>query len=186
MLLSFAPVAWGAPVYKTTDSKGHTVYSNSPGGKAAQPHSLPAIMKGSFRAPSSAKVSKGCTDHGGVDCASGPDVDGSIRCKDGERTSGLLFRYVCPVAKLEVVEVVQAHGSSTASLVIRNVRSVTATKLVLKIRGKSSSALTLKGPPTLEEGAMGVYEVYIPKGVLPGGSQEVSRNQLLITCANCG
>ncbi len=185
-ILIFSPLAWAAPVYKTTDSRGHEVYSNSPGEKTTKPHSLPEIMKGSFRAPASAKVSKGCTDHGGLDCASGPDVDGSIQCKDGVRTSGLLFRYVCPMAKLEVVEVVQVPGSSTASLIIRNVRSVVATKLVVKIRGKSSAALHLKGPPTLEEGAIGVYEVYIPKGVLPGGSQEVSRNQLWITCANCG
>jgi hypothetical protein len=191
-LISFCTLsaAIGDPVYKKIDPvTGQTTYSSgsSPAKKGATPAQLPEIMKGDFQAPAQKKKGlRGCLDHGGFNCKGGPDKDGSVVCANGFRDADLLYRYTCPHPKLEVIEVIQKAGAPGATLVIRNVRQITAHGLSVRLRSGSNPPLKMKGPETLEEGALGVFEVFIPKGVLPGGAQTLTRNQLLITCGNCG
>lgn len=127
-----------------------------------------------------------CTQHGGLQCDRGADKDGSIICADGYRDASALYRYSCPLPHLELLSITQKEGAPSALLVIRNSRSVDALSPAVKIRSKSGPVVQLNGPPKLEGGGIGVFEVTVPKGVLPGGSQKLLRNHLWITCGNCG
>lgn len=128
----------------------------------------------------------GCLQHGGINCSGGADKDGSVVCADGFRDARALFRYECPLPHLELLSITQKDGAPSALLVIRNSRSVDAISPAAKIRSKTGPAIPLQGPGRVEGGGIGVFEVTVPKGVLPGGSQKLLRNHLWITCGNCG
>lgn len=176
--------AQASPIYTSTDKHGRVTYSSkpSPSGKSTQLE-LREIMKGSAVTQGG---ETGCSNHGGLNCISGADKDGSVICADGYRDASALFRYTCPLPHLELLSVTQKDGAPSALLVIRNSRSVDAISPAARIRSKSGPAVPLLGPPRLEGGGIGVFEVTVPKGVLPGGSQKLLRNHLWITCGNCG
>jgi hypothetical protein len=186
-LLLFGPETTHAgPIYKSYDRDGKPIYSSSPPSKAGARHELPEIMKES---PSGtlAKTALGqCTPHGGLDCSSGPDVDGSVVCLDGFRDARALFKYSCPTAKLVIVQLVQPPESLSVTVVVRNMRDTTAESPSFRLLSPTGRILDAKGPTSLAGHGIAVYDVYIPRGSLPGGGRSPTRNQLLITCANCG
>jgi hypothetical protein len=194
-LIALAPVvtlyiaapATAAPIYTSKGKDGTITYSSkAPQKGGGEPHELPEIMKGKFASPAPVGVAEGCNSRGGVHCELGADRDGSVICKDGFRDAPDLFRFVCPHPKLEVLSVQQENDAPTALLVIKNTREVSALAPSVRLRSKTSAPIPLSGPQTLEGGALGVYELVVPKGVLPGGSKKVLKNHLWITCGNCG
>jgi hypothetical protein len=176
--------AQASPVYRSTDKNGRVTYSSKPslGGKSTQLE-LREIMKGGTIKKDDGN---GCSQHGGVDCPGGADKDGSVICVDGYKDASTLYRYTCPVAHLELLSITQKDGAPSALVVIRNSRSVDAIAPTARIRSKTGPGIPLHGPTRVEGGGIGVFEVTVPKGVLPGGSQKLLRNHLWITCGNCG
>ena len=186
--LSAPRTCTASPIYISKGKDGVVTYSSSAPKKSndAKPHQLPEIMKGRFKAPAPVGQAKECDARNGVACELGADTDGSVICKDGYRDSTPLFRFVCPHPKLELVSLQQQQNSPSALLVIKNTRETTALSPSVRLRSKSGPIISLTGPATLEGGALGVYELVVPKGVLPGGSRKVLKNHLWITCGNCG
>lgn len=168
-----------AQVYSWTDSKGVRHFSDSPQGAPAHatPSQLAPILRGSISIPSAARRS--CGSHGGVDCARGPDNDGSVVCADGFREATLRFAFECTSARLEVVELVREPETESLVVYIRNQAQISAQRVVVAMR-KGIQFESLTGPPIIEGHGMEGYRLKLSSGV-----RAPTAGDIKITCDNC-
>lgn len=165
-------------VYRWTDSKGKVHYSSKAPDKKAKPANLPPIMREKITAVKSTLIT--CDKHGGIDCASGPDTDGSVLCLDGFKNSSARFRFSCQTAKLEVTDISEPEESGAFKVFVRNSKSVAAAKPSVIFKSDLGEKSKLVGPTEIE--AYGVAE-FLYRGSKPTSKPDIGKLEL--ACSNC-
>ena len=92
-------------IFRQVDANGNVTYSNTelPNSEAAT--SLPEIQKENIDEKINQlrqSVPENCEQHGGIDCQSQADSDGSVICLDGYRNAEISYRFSCLEAFLQV------------------------------------------------------------------------------------
>ena len=177
-------------IYKWEDENGKVHFSNSPPSKEATPTELPKIMKGEVKIPKTALRS--CDGHGGINCESGPDSDGSVICYDGFKEAASRYRFSCLGAKLEVADISKLKEDGSFVVSLRNRKSVTAQKVEVTFTGLGGKkGVILTGPSTINSLSTGDY-TYSPSQNPDATSGDVglldkpTQSQISISCLNCG
>ena len=168
-------------VYKSTDPSGKVVYSSKPKNSTFKPAELPQIAKGEVKLAD--RELETCHSHGGVNCAWGPDGDGSAICYDGFKGAVTRYRASCTVPKLEVTEVSDLSSEGTFTVFVRNSKSVEAKSPKVIFRPMVGIEYKISGPPSIEPFGGGEF-VYIPADPLSRYPRP-DAGQLDLTCANC-
>jgi len=183
-LLAVPTLSIADPIYKQQSSSGSVVYSSKKPSDAAKPHDLPEIMHGDSPI---AKVNlESCNNHGGVNCQAAADSDGSVICFDGYRESSERFLWKCKSAKLELVQITDPDPDGKITIVVRNLKSVTALSPSVILHGENREKLTLQGPATLEPFGIGEFSLQLPKRDKLDTPSKPTSNQVELTCENCG
>ena len=182
LFFGFQP-AFAAPVYSWTDDQGITHYSSKPAHKTAKPAELPPITRGEVKLAKTNLVS--CDSHGGIDCQSGPDGDGSVLCRDGFSGASARFLFSCKTAKLELADVSDVSDSGAFKAFIRNKKPVAASKVAITYETVEGATLALTGPSEIEPFGLAEY-AFAPQ---PGKTVEIPSKptiaELTLSCANC-
>ncbi len=134
--------AFSEEIYKWTDKQGKVHYSTKPVNKNAKIADLPEITRGEVKIPASLLDS--CKNHGGIDCQSGADSDGSVKCSDGFTDSAQRYAFSCSTARLEVSSISEVNRGGGFTVNIRNSKSVAAEnpKVVFKFEGNKDYELS--------------------------------------------
>jgi hypothetical protein len=171
-----------AQVYGWEDEKGVKNYSSKPPYKGAKPADLPPIMWEKNMPDSSASVRIGtvCANHGGTDCQSGADEDGSVICVDGFTESNEQFEANCTGTKLELSEVEDTTKKGAQHVWIRNTGDIPAKNVVITGKNKDTK-VTATGPETIPPLEVGEY---VFKSLDP--ETKIVKNEISINCSNCG
>ena len=149
-----------AEVYKWTDASGKDHYSSKPPAKGAKPATLAPIMRGEVKlAPGGQQT---CDKHGGINCALGPDQDGSVICYDGFRQAVSRFRFSCAAPKLEISDISKPDKNGGFTVFLRNSKSVAASGAVVKYKPSSGPPIPLSGPSQIDAFGVGEYQ-FTPK-----------------------
>ena len=170
-----------AQVYKSQSGDGKLIYSSKAPAKGARPAQLPPIMRGEVKVPTSALES--CNKHGGINCQSGADIDGSVICYDGFRDAAARFRFSCNAPKLEITSISDPDKDGGFTVFVRNSRSVQALKTALACKMPDGNVLKLSGPSQVDPNGVAEFrhEGGLPQKLLlrpgPGDIQ--------ISCENC-
>jgi hypothetical protein len=178
-------------VYRWEDASGKVHYSSKPPRKNAKPAELPQIMRAEVKLPKVAAVS--CETHGGINCQSGSDADGSVICFDGFRDASTRFQFACSAAKLEISDISEVGLDGDFSVFVRNAKSVvaqqpTATFRILSKTGEKIE-VPLVGPSSID--AFGIAEFTFsgktgdPRLAALALSAKPEKKQFQIGCANC-
>ena len=165
-------------VYKWTDDKGRIRYSSEPPAGASTPARLPEITRAPVKMPE--KTGSTCTLHGGINCAAGPDNDGSVVCFDGFRDAVSRFNFSCREARLQIAEIREKEGGGECTVFVRNQSGVDAMSPVLFHSRSRRETREFRGPERIA--AYGVEEIVIPLKPFEPRPDEQS---LRITCTNC-
>jgi len=181
LLLFPATLVLAEGIYSWTDEKGITHYSTSPTSEDAKPAKLPNIMKADVVIPETRQAS--CDDHGGVDCAAGPDRDGSVICRDGFRGVRVPFRFTCNAARVQIADVSEVDENGQFTVFLRNLESVAARGLSVTFVPGGGEEVKLNGPQDLDGFAMGEF-VYQGSDYIPILNQPDAA-QLVVDCLNC-
>lgn len=107
LLLLTTSVFWASSaiaddIYRSVNEKGVTVYSSS-GSSDQAARDLPQIKRTKSVYDLPITDVESCDRHGGIQCASGSDEDGSVVCSDGFREASERFNPTCTEARLEEV-----------------------------------------------------------------------------------
>lgn len=179
-LIAQAPAS-ADTVYSWKDAQGKVHYSTKKGAPGAKPAKLPEITRGDYKVV--APKIPTCKEHGGIDCQSGPDGDGSVICNDG--FTGALTRYSfnCNSPRLKIADISDLEEDGSFKVFVRNEKSVEADRPSLFIKMPDGNELELEGPKNIE--AFGLAEFSFK----PKGSEVVKEKpfatSLLLSCANC-
>lgn len=167
---SFATTLSADPVYKSQDRKGVPLYSSKPKAKGAQPAKLPEIARASFDQPK--VIGLTCVSHGGINCQTGADSDGSVVCYDGFRDAIQRFAMSCSAAKLSLITESEKNKGGTFSVAVRNNSSVQAHNVKVTV----ADGRVLEGPSDLEPLGSGEYFLK---------NAEARKLNLQVSCENC-
>jgi len=183
LLFVSTSAAHAAPVYTWTDDQGVTHYASKPTHQSAKPAELPEITRGEVKLSKVDLVS--CDKHGGIDCQSGADTDGSVLCYDGFRGASARFLFTCKTAKLELADVSEVQDNGAFKAFIRNKKPVAANKVSVIYETIEGAKLALTGPADIEPFGMAEY-AFAPQ---VGRSVEIPSKptiaELTMSCANC-
>jgi hypothetical protein len=157
----FTPVE--GQVYKWIDQDGVANYSSIKPNEAATPAELPPIVREKATADP-IKLSFSCSSHGGINCAAGPDQDGSVICLDGFRDA------------LEI-EKAQDH----LSVWVRNEKQVEAVEVAIQMTLPTGKAIVAEGPSAIAPSELVEFTF---KGI--DLDQVYTLAQIQPTCRNCG
>jgi hypothetical protein len=177
-IFGFAATASADNVYRWTDTQGKVHYSSKAPDKKAKPANLPPIMREKVKAVKSELVT--CDKHGGIDCSSGPDGDGSVVCLDGFKNSSTRFRFSCQTAKLEITDISEPEESGAFKVFVRNSKSVVAASPSVVFKSDLGDKARLSGPAQIE--GYGVAE-FNYKGSKPTTRPDMGKLEL--ACLNC-
>lgn len=169
-------------VYRWEDENGVVHYSSEPPEIDAKPADLPRITRGRLGLKS--QLFETCDKHGGINCQSGADLDGSVICTDGFRDTPTRFRFHCNSPKLDVADIGNIKNNGDFSILIRNARSVAAEKPEIILRlNQSSAGIILSGPKKIEPFEVGEFVYRASEhGTI---DQKPRPDQVTVTCLNC-
>lgn len=170
-----------APVYKSEKEGGVPFYSSKPASGEAKPAELPPIMRGEVKLVKGELVT--CSNHGGINCQSGPDKDGSVICYDGFTGASARYRFSCNSPRLEIADVSEPDPKGAFKVSIRNTTSVVAAKPAVLYKPETGPQVKLAGPEEIEAFGMAEFLFNPPGSVKPLKKPDLS--VIDITCANC-
>lgn len=158
------------PIYRSNDKNGVPVYSSKPKEPNAQPAKLPNIAK--ERMGEVKNNSLTCVGHGGINCQSGADADGSVICYDNFKDSMQRFAVSCSAAKLAIIPESSKSGMNHFSLIVRNTSAVTARG----VKVFADKGLSLEGPSELEAYGSAEYSTR---------DSSANKAKFQLSCDNC-
>jgi hypothetical protein len=163
-------------VYEWTDAKGVRHFSSTKHGDSYKPADLPNIMRESVAA--SGVLLQSCIRHGGINCSSGPDADGSVICYDGYRDAPARYRFSCSSAKLSAATVTLPGADGVITVAVRNESGVLAQKPQVTFQsGEKKEAA--KGPTEIGPMEMAEYKFF-------GHTSAIPMESISLSCLNCG
>lgn len=173
-----------AQVYEWTDPSGVRHFSSQKRGEQFKKADLPPIHRekaskvAAKKGAPDEKTLTSCQNHGGIDCQSGPDGDGSVVCVDGFREAAAPFRFFCFMPKLAISEIVTSGEADKFSVIVRNESGVAATKPVITLPSSSGSP-KISGPDEIPPREVGEF-------IVTGTSSVPQTGEVLVGCQNCG
>jgi hypothetical protein len=169
-------------VYRWEDAEGTVHYSSEAPELDAKPAELPRITRGRLGLQS--QQFETCDKHGGINCQSGADIDGSVICTDGFRATPTRFRFHCNSPKLDLADIGDIKNNGEFSILVRNSRSVAAQKPELILRlNQASAGIILSGPAKIDPFEVGEFLYKASEhGVV---NQKPRPDQVTVTCMNC-
>lgn len=173
--------AHAGDIYKWTDKDGIVHYSSKKSKKEAKPAVLPEIMRAEVKIPATAL--KTCKNHGGIDCSTGADSDGSVICYDGFKGAAARFRFNCNSPKLDITEIMDIDEEGYYKIIVRNSKSVAAENPKMTVRLPNDPKKELSGPSEISPFGVAEFKLKLgPEEQLIGkpGFEDVT-----VTCANC-
>lgn len=174
-LVTFQPALFAQDLYEWKDESGRTHFSTTPPHQGAAPANLPEIAR--VKATTAADLPQSCRRHGGIDCLSGPDKDGSVICADGFAGAITRYRFSCLTAKLSITEIIDEGELSR--VFVRNLKPVKASKVKVKVL-KGFSRERIEGPASIE--GHGMAEFTVPTALL---GRAPKKGEFSIDCRNC-
>lgn len=195
-------------IFRWTDQDGQVHYSTQKSDTNASAAELPPLEKENL--DEKIKLIKqdtprNCLSHGGVDCAAGPDDDGSVICIDGFRGAILPHRFRCREAKLksELSLVYEGEDNGVAHstfiarqnrnkrlrevrVTVRNETEIEAfgVQVELDIPGQVKKTLRIEGAEKVEPYGFADYTVpFDPQNTLT--VYQVSGLHYRVHCENC-
>lgn len=145
VLLALTSPLGAEEIFKYVDKNGKVHFSTSPqsGGAKAE---LPKVKKENFDERLQrvrAETPPNCEKRGGIDCARGPDVDGSVVCLDGFSGSTLAFHSHCGTIRLQAdaPRVLDGAGTLIDAKVLHSVPSAADSAKTVTMTLRSLSAL---------------------------------------------
>ena len=124
-----------------------------------------------------------CDSHGGINCEAGPSPSGSVICFDGFQGAAARFIFSCSSAKLEIAQISDITKEESFSVIVRNVKSVSAQAPELYLKVDSTTDLTLIGPAEIEPFGAGEFVLDIKDaGRL---SRTPKKQDFRLLCKNC-
>lgn len=172
----FTPVE--GQVYKWIDQDGVANYSSIKPNEAATPAELPPIVREKATADP-IKLSFSCSSHGGINCAAGPDQDGSVICLDGFRDAMTRFKFRCVSTQLTALEIEKAQDH--LSVWVRNEKQVEAVEVAIQMTLPTGEAIVAEGPSAIAPSELVEFTF---KGI--DLDQVYTLAQIQPTCRNCG
>lgn len=167
-------------IYRWEDTSGVAHYTSKAPSKASKPVNLPALPRAEYRMSLGRNFDLTCDRHGGVNCQSGADKDGSVICFDGFTGASSRFKLTCSSPRLEILDI--SVEEKTLKVSIRNTTSIKAKKPVIWLKLSSRDIRPLEGATEIEPFGVGDFTLkldersFIPKPT-PG--------MFNVTCANC-
>ena len=183
-VLSFLLLAqdvFAAPVYRSEGDDGRVIYSSKPPSKGAKPAELPPITRAEVKITKSDLLT--CGNHGGINCQSGADQDGSVICYDGFRGATARYRFSCNTPKLEITDVSDPTPEGAFTVFVRNARSVKADGTVVTFKAAQGKPLRLQGPSQIDAFGIAEYVLSVHEGGPLPSKPDLAT--LEVTCANC-
>lgn len=168
-------------IFQWTDNNGVTHYSTKKSSNDAKKAELPEIMKGEVQIPKDLLIT--CGTHGGIDCLSGADADGSVICSDGFKDSSERHVFSCKSTKIDVAEISDPDSNGKITVFLRNKKGALAEGVTVTYISKTGKRVPLEGPETIE--GYKVAEYYLPGLYLTEGTLKPEKNQLELKCSNC-
>ena len=172
------PFSHADGIYKWTDEKGKTHYSSKAPAPGATPVSLPPVKKESFT--TGRGLPQSCNNHGGINCAAGPDADGSVICLDNFRDAVNRFNFSCLEARLDIAEVKEKTAGTEYSVFVRNTSGVEVQSPSVTYESQYREKIELSGPPKIDPYGVGEFRL----NIRPGLSKPAAAN-LTVSCLNC-
>ncbi len=170
-----------AEVYKWVDSEGVVHYSSEKEMPDAEPADLPRINRGELKLGHLKLVS--CDSHGGIDCQSGPDEDGSVICLDGFKESSAIYRFTCNSPKLKIANISKLDESGLFTVNIRNSKSVLAKNTTVYVELPEKGEVELSGPKEID--AYGAGEFKLAEQYTAILTLQPTIADIRVDCANC-
>ena len=135
-----------------------------------------------------AKIAKGnlesCSSHGGINCQSGPDRDGSVICFDGFKAAAARFKFNCSSPNLKIAEVGERDKTGAFSVFVRNPSSIKAGGVNVMYKPEDQSPeRKLEGPGEIDPFGLAEYRFDAKPPTLSW--ERVTIAQIDLTCANC-
>jgi len=206
LAILFSGIAHADNIYKWTDAEGRTYYSTSPKGKDDVPANLPELgrenINGSIDKIRST-IPPNCGSHGGIDCTSGADVDGSVICVDGFRDAQVPFRFHCLESVLEAELSSTLHPKDSSAplasrkdltrlgpraksfeISVRNNSGVKAIGVSVELT-KDDTAVTFEGPKSIKPYGIGDYVLVRSNIPFRLNSKTLEEIRFQISCSNC-
>jgi hypothetical protein len=178
-LLSTSASADG--IFKWTDESGTTHYTTDANAPGFQKAELPEINRADVNLVTTPLLS--CDGHGGIDCNAGPDKDGTVICGDGFTEANPIFRFSCSSPSLKIAELLDKLEDGTVKVLIRNSKSVAATKPQVLVREGSGKETIFSGPE--EIAPFGVGEFVLSADKANEVRELLTQARIRISCTNC-
>ncbi len=169
-----------AQVYRWEDKDGTVHFASKPQDATAKMATLPKITRAEVKIANPRGVT--CDKHGGINCQSGADTDGSVICFDGFKDAVARHRFSCNAAKLEIATISDKDPAGAYTVVVRNSKSVAATDVVITLRGADHKKRSLSGPREIDPFGSAEYVVS------QEGDNDLSKPELSaleLKCTNC-
>lgn len=168
-------------LYTWEDEKGVVHYSSKPKDGRGRLAELPPITRADVKLTERKLVT--CDAHGGVNCAAGPDADGSVLCFDGFRGASGRFRFMCTAPKLQVSDISELTPDGGFSVFLRNAKAAPAERPAVSYSPEGKKDIALTGPDQIEP--YGVAEFTFDAKIHGAVREKPDAGQINISCANC-
>ena len=203
--------AQAQPIYRWQDESGKVYYSDNPRSMEDKPAQLPPLTKDSIDQKIDrirAETPANCEKHGGIDCAKGPDEDGSVVCLDGFEDAVLPFRFRCLESRLEadflllfpegeprrverqknVSSLLEHEWPIGLSIRVRNLSAVEAFGVQAEfiIPGIPRKYLHAEGPAKIAPYGLAEYSIPLTGVDLPPTAEQWNGLKYRLGCTNCG
>lgn len=151
-----------------------------------------------------ASTPKTCEQHGGIDCAAGPDTDGSVLCFDGFREAAIPFDIDCLQAKLQVAPITVSDGGDFEKpfarlkesdirdlspyelrISLRNITAIKAQNISVHVAVFDAGTITLNGPAEIEPYDVGEYRLTLSDIGPKLSHYRLMRSTFTVECENC-
>lgn len=178
-----ASAALAQPVYKAPSPTGKsTLYSSqSKGGRDEKPANLPPIVR--VDPEGKTFVRQTCHSHGGIDCAAGPDKDGSVICYDKYKDTGERFNFSCTAPGLEIAQISKAEAPANFKVLIRNTAATDAKGVKVDFKPEIGGTFHLEGTATIKGFQSGEF-LYKPLDEFHKFSPP-DQSVVAVSCSNC-
>jgi hypothetical protein len=181
LLLFVTPLAQAEGIFKWTDESGTTHYTTDEKAPGFQKAELPEINRADVKLVTEPLLS--CDGHGGIDCNAGPDKDGTVICGDGFTEANPIFRFSCSSPSLKIAELLDKLEDGSVKVLVRNSKSVAATKPQVLVREGSGKETVFAGPE--EIAPFGVGEFILSPDKAKEVKQLLTMARIRVSCTNC-
>jgi hypothetical protein len=180
-ILLFSNTVIADEIFKWVDEDGTTHYSSRNENQKARLAELPKLNRGDYKV--GAVNGATCDKHGGINCQSGEDVDGSVICFDGFDGASARFKFHCSSPKLRISDISEPDTKGRVSVFIRNDRSVAARLPKVMYLAKDGAKIPLKGPTEVKEFQMAEFSFI--SGYIAQNRVKPDISQFTVSCDNC-